>query len=156
MRNVRYNKTILLIWILLIFFTGSVCADTQDILGSWMGTLHVGDVELRIAYTIEEDQDGSLSATLHSLDEVVYDIFVNEIYYEDNQLTLICEASQSTYEGRLVSGRSTDHFDGQWLQGGQAIHLILRPVKEIPRPTRPQDPQPPRIHRSVRPLEVAC
>ena len=143
MGNVRYNKTIVLIWILLISFTGLVWADTQDILGSWMGTLRVGDVELRIAYTIEEDQDGSLSATLHSLDEVVYDIPVNDIQYQDNQLTLISEAAQSTYEGRLVSGRNSIYFDGQWKQAGLSFDLDLRPVEEIPRPIRPQDPQPP-------------
>ena len=143
MENVRYNKTILLVCVLLISITSSAWGNTQDILGSWMGTLRVGDVELRIAYTIEVNQDGSLSATLHSLDEVVYDIPVNEILYEDNQLTLICEAAQSTYEGLLVSGRSSVHFDGQWLQAGQALDLDLRPVEEVPRPNRPQDPKPP-------------
>jgi len=127
----------------LISFTGLVWADTQDILGSWMGTLRVGDLELRIAYTIEEDQDGSLSATLHSLDEVVYDIPVNDIQYQDNQLTLISEAAQSTYEGRLVSGRNSIYFDGQWKQAGLSFDLDLRPVEDIPRPIRPQDPQPP-------------
>ena len=143
MGNVRYNKTISLVCVLLISITSSVWADTQDILGSWMGTLHVGDVELRIAYTIEEDQDGYLSATLHSLDEVVYDIPVNEIQYQDNQLTLICEAAQSNYEGRLVSGRNSVYFDGQWKQAGMSFELDLRPVEEIPRPNRPQDPKPP-------------
>ena len=143
MENVRYNKTILLVCVLLISITSSAWGNTQDILGSWMGTLRVGDVELRIAYTIEVNQGGSLSATLHSLDEVVYDIPVNEILYEDNQLTLICEAAQSTYEGLLVSGRSSVHFDGQWLQAGQALDLDLRPVEEVPRPNRPQDPKPP-------------
>ena len=138
-----YNKTISLVLMLLISITSSVWADTQDILGSWMGTLRFGNVELRIAYTIDVDQDGSLSATMHSLDEVVYDIPINEILYEDNQLTLICEAAQSTYEGQLVKGRNSVHFDGKWLQAGQAIDLDLQPVEEIPRPNRPQDPQPP-------------
>ncbi len=143
MRCIKYNKTISLVLALLISLTASVRADTQDIIGSWMGTLRVGDLELRIAYTIQEDQDGSLSATLHSVDEVVYDIPVNEIIYEDNKLTLISDFAQSTYEGQLVKGRSSIHFDGQWKQAGQAIDLDLRPVEEIPRPNRPQDPQPP-------------
>jgi len=143
MGNIRYNKTISLVCVLLISITGSVWGNTQDILGSWMGTLRVGDVELRIAYTIQEDQYGSLSASLHSLDEVVYDIPVNEIHYEDHRLTLICEAVQATYEGQLVSERNSVYFDGQWHQGGQTFDLDLRPVEEIPRPNRPQDPQPP-------------
>ncbi len=143
MGNIRYNKTISLIWVLLISITSSAWGNTQDILGSWMGTLQVMDQELRIAYTIEMDQDGSLSATMHSVDEVVYDIPVNEIHYEDHKLTMISEAVQVTYEGRLVSGRSSVYFDGQWLQAGQALNLDLRPVEEIPRPIRPQDPQPP-------------
>jgi pimeloyl-ACP methyl ester carboxylesterase len=143
MGYIRYKKIISLVCVLLISITSSVWGNTQDILGSWMGTLHVADVELRIAYTIQEDQYGSLSATLHSPDEVVYDIHVNEIHYEDHRLTLICEAVQAAYEGQLVSGRSSDHFDGHWHQGGQAIHLILRPIEEVPRPNRPQEPQPP-------------
>ena len=143
MGNIRYNKKISLICVLLISITSSALCNTQDILGSWMGTLSVADQELRIAYTIELDQEGSLSASLHSVDEVVFDIPVNEIHYEDSQLTLICDAVQSTYEGQLVKGRSSVHFDGQWLQSGQAFDLDLRPVEDIPRPIRPQDPQPP-------------
>lgn len=123
--------------------TGYVWADTQDILGSWMGTLHIGDTELRIAYTIQEDQDGSLTAVMHSLDDVVYDIPVNEIQYQDNQITLVCEAAQSTYEGRFISGRNSNYFDGQWKQAGMSFELDLSPIEEIPRPNRPQDPQPP-------------
>ena len=75
--------------------------------------------------------------------QVVYDIPVNEIHYEDHQLTLVCEAVQSTYEGRLVSGRGSIYFDGQWKQAGMSFELDLRPIEEIPRPIRPQDPQPP-------------
>jgi len=143
MENIRNNKTISLVCVLLISITGSAWGNTQDILGSWMGILRVGDVELRIAYTIQEDQDGSLSASLHSLDEVAYDIPVNEIQYKDNKLTLVCEAAQSTYEGQLVKGRNSVYFDGQWKQAGQVLDLDLSPVEEIPRPNRPQDPQPP-------------
>ncbi len=142
MGNIRYNKTISLVCMLLISITSSAWGNTHDILGSWMGTLRAGNVELRIAYTIQED-DGFLSATMHSVDEVVYDIPVNEIHYEDHQLTMVCETAQSTYEGQLVSGRSSVYIDGQWLQAGQALDLDLRPVEEIPRPNRPQDPQPP-------------
>jgi len=108
-----------------------------------MGTLSVADLELRIAYTIEVDQDGSLSAKMHSIDEVIYDIPVDEIQYEDRQLTLVCEAVRVTYKGRLVTGRSSVHIDGQWLQAGQTLELDLWPVDEILRPIRPQDPQPP-------------
>lgn len=143
MRNIRYKKTISLIFVLLISITSLAWAESQDILGSWMGTLCIGDMELRMAYTIDEDQDGSLSASLHSLDEVVYDIPVNEIQYQDNQITMVCEAAQSTYKGRLVSGRNSVYFDGQWKQAGMSFDLDLSPVEEVPRPIRPQDPQPP-------------
>ena len=143
MRYIRNKKTISLVCVLLISITSSAWGNTQDILGSWMGTLRVGNVDLRIAYTIQEDQDGFLSAVMHSLDEVVYDIPVNEIHYEDNQLTMVCDAAQSTYEGQLVTGRSSIHFDGQWLQAGYSLDMDLWPIEEIPRPNRPQDPQPP-------------
>lgn len=143
MENIRHNKTISLILVLLISITSSALADTDDILGSWMGTLSVGNQQFRIAYTIESDQDGSLKAALHSIDEAVYNIPVDEIQYEDNQITMISEAAQSTYTGQLVTGRSSVHFDGQWHQAGQTSELDLIPVDEIPMPNRPQDPQPP-------------
>lgn len=143
MGNIRHNKAISLVLFLLICITSSAWADTQDILGSWMGILNVANQELRIAYTIELDQDGSLIAFMHSVDEVVYDIPIDEIHYEAPQLTLISEAVRVTYEGQLISGRSSVHFDGQWHQSGQVLNLDLRPVEEIPRPIRPQNPQPP-------------
>ena len=138
-----YKKTIPLIWMLLFTITASVLGDTQDILGSWMGTLRAGNTEARIAYTIQLDQNDSLSAVLHSPDEVVYDIPVNEIHFENNRLTLISETAQSTYEGQLVSGRGSVYIDGQWIQAGYSFDLDLWPVEEIPRPNRPQNPQPP-------------
>jgi hypothetical protein len=95
MKNTKYNKTISLVCVLLISTTSLVWANTQDIIGSWMGTLRIGDMELRMAYTIEEDPNGSLSAALHSVDEVVYDIPVNEIKYEDNQLRRDTQAEPS-------------------------------------------------------------
>jgi len=143
MENIRYNKTISLALVLLIFITSSAWANTEDIIGSWMGTLSFGNTEVRMAYTIEEDPNGTLSAYLHSVDEAVYNIPVDEILFEDNQLTLVCEAVLSTYKGRLIKGRSSVLFDGHWLQSGLTLELDLRPVEEVPRPNRPQDPQPP-------------
>jgi len=143
MENIRYNKTISLALVLLILITSSAWANTEDIIGSWMGTLSFGNTEVRMAYTIEEDPNGTLSAYLHSVDEAVYNIPVDEILFEDNQLTLVCEAALSTYKGRLIKGRSSVLFDGHWLQSGLTLELDLRPVAEVPRPNRPQDPQPP-------------
>ncbi len=143
MENIRYNKTISLALVLLIFITSSAWANTEDIIGSWMGTLSFGNTEVRIAYTIEADPNGTLSAFLHSVDEAVYNIGVDEVLFEDNQLTLVCEAALSTYKGRLIKGRSSVLFDGHWLQSGLTLELDLRPVAEVPRPNRPQDPQPP-------------
>jgi pimeloyl-ACP methyl ester carboxylesterase len=143
MENIRYNKTTSLALVQLIFITSSAWASTEDIVGSWMGTLSFGNTEVRMAYTIEEDPNGTLSASLHSVDEAVYNIPVEEILFEDNQLTLVCEAALSTYEGRLIKGRSSAYFDGHWLQSGLTLELDLRPVEEVPRPNRPQDPQPP-------------
>lgn len=141
-QNFIYKK-VSLICVLLIFITSSAWCDTQDILGSWMGTLQVADQELRMAYTIDLNQDGSLSAFMHSVDEVIYDIPVNEIHYEEPWLTMISEAVRVTYEGQLVKGRSSIHFDGHWLQSGQTLDLDLLPVEDILRPIRPQNPQPP-------------
>lgn len=84
-----YNRTILFIWLMLISISGSAWGNIQDVIGSWMGTVGVSDVELRVAFTIQVDQDGSLTATLDSPDQGVYDIPIDEIHYEDHQLGLL-------------------------------------------------------------------
>lgn len=137
------TRTALCCWVLLFLFPGAAEGDTQDIVGSWLGTLQAGAMELRIAFTIQMDQDGFLSATWHSLDEVVYDLPVEEIHFEDQHLVLVLGGVAVTYEGRLVSGRRSFQLDGHWKQAGQVLALKMNPVDEIPRLKRFQDPQPP-------------
>ena len=62
------------VWLVWLTITGSVWSATEDILGDWMGRLDVPGVEIRIAFTIQEDQEGALSAELHVPNQVVFDI----------------------------------------------------------------------------------
>src|SRR5579863_3109421 len=44
-------------------------AHTQDIAGDWQGTLSAGGTELRLVLHITKSSDGSLKATLDSIDQ---------------------------------------------------------------------------------------
>jgi uncharacterized protein len=138
-----HSYVVSIVWVILAVVTGTVKGDIQDVVGSWMGVLHVADLELRIAFTIQVDQAGSLTAEWHSVDEAVYDIPVVDIQYDGQRLTLDLDVATAIFEGRLVSGRVSFQLDGLWRQGAQAFPLKLKPVEEIPRPIRPQEPRPP-------------
>ena len=137
------SNTIRFVWVTFVLIAGLAWGDTQDVLGYWMGTLRTSQVELRIAFRIQVDQEGSLTATLDSPDQGVYDVPIDEIHYEDRQLSLVCQGAQASFEGQLVSGRRSVQLDGLWKQGGQIFALKMIQVEEAPRLNRPQEPQPP-------------
>ena len=132
-----------LAWLIWLSITGSVWSATEDLVGDWMGRLDVPGMDIRLAFTIQEDQEGVLSATLHIPDQVVFDIPFDEVHFEDDRLTLVSEALQASYEGQLIVGRRTARLQGHWRQSNARVRLDLYPVDEIPRPHRPQTPQPP-------------
>ena len=130
-------------WLIWLSITGSVWSATEDILGDWMGTLDVPGVDIQIAFTIQEDQEGALSAELHVPNQVIFDIPFDEVHFEDDRLTLVSEAVQASYEGQLIVGRRSARLQGHWREGNATVRLDLYPVDEVPRPHRPQTPQPP-------------
>ena len=93
-----------LAWLIWLSITGSVWSATENLVGDWMGTLDVPGMDIRLAFTIQEDQEGVLNATLHIPDQVVFDIPFDEVHFEDDRLTLVSEALQASYEGQLIVG----------------------------------------------------
>ena len=58
------------IFFLLITSTsGLKCQSVEGIKGIWFGTLKVGEMEMRIALTFSESEDGTLSASMNSIDQ---------------------------------------------------------------------------------------
>jgi len=114
---------------------------TAAVEGTWLGTLQVPAMKLRIVFNITAKPDGSLAATLDSPDQGATGIAVSRVGLENNQVILEVNAVQGRYEGTLNEDGST--IKGKWSQGGISLDLALERVKEAPKVNRPQEPQKP-------------
>jgi len=67
----------------------TVLQEHPDIEGTWLGTLHISSVELRIVFNVVKDSTGKLIATLDSPDQSAYDIPVDEVIFDGDSVKFI-------------------------------------------------------------------
>ena len=91
------------------------CMAQSQIAGDWLGTLNAGAVQLRLALHIAAAKDGSLTATLDSLDQGAMGIPVTSVTLKDSKLSLTVDAVHGTYEGTV--NKDATGIDGTWTQG---------------------------------------
>jgi pimeloyl-ACP methyl ester carboxylesterase len=83
--------------------------------GDWQGTLSAGGAQLRLALHIAAAKDGSLTATLDSIDQGAIGIPVSSVTLKDSKLSLTVDAVHGTYEGTV--NKDASEIDGMWSQG---------------------------------------
>jgi hypothetical protein len=120
----------------LIVFAASV-ARAKSIVGDWQGTLRPPGAELRLVLHIIEGGDGSLKATLDSVDQGANGIPVASVALKDSKLTLNVEAIHGTYEG-TVNPDATE-ITGTWTQGQSFPLDFKRGTKTEQKPAKPSD-----------------
>ena len=86
-----------------------------QIAGDWEGTLSAGGVQLRTVLHISAAKDGSLTATMDSVDQGADGIPVTSVTLKDSKLSLTVDAVHGTYEGTV--NKDTTEIDGTWSQG---------------------------------------
>ena len=130
-------KRALLLMILTMIAT---FAYSQDIAGDWQGTLNTGMGELRLVLHITKAADGSLTATLDSVDQGANGIPVKSATLKASKLNLDVTAVQGTYEGSVAAdGKS---ISGTWTQGKPLPLEFKRPtapIKTEHKPAKPSD-----------------
>ena len=99
----------------------------SDIDGSWMGTLDLGTVKLRVVFNIHTGPDG-LSATLDSPDQGAKDIPTSSITRDGSSLKIEIKKIEGLFEGKIAADLSS--IDGTFTQLGAPHPLILKPVKD--------------------------
>jgi hypothetical protein len=128
------------IWICVGLLIWANPGQAQDIAGDWQGTLSVGGTELRLVLHITKAPDGSLKATLDSVDQGANGIPVSSISLKDSKLNLGIEAVHGTYEGKVSPDAGT--ISGTWTQG-QPLPLDFKrataPIKTEHKPAKPSD-----------------
>jgi uncharacterized protein len=112
----------------------------QEVSGDWQGTLSAGSLPLRLVLHIRKGADGTLQATLDSVDQGANRIPVSSITLKDAKLDLAVDAIHGTYEGRVAADGNT--IAGTWTQG-QALPLDFKraPTAVSPehKPAKPSD-----------------
>ncbi|MGV8075839.1 MAG: alpha/beta hydrolase family protein [Methanosarcina sp.] len=119
---------------------GQNIENIEDIKGLWIGNLEVpGGVELRILFNISTRPDGSVNATMDSLDQGARGIPVEKITYKDSNLSLEVKSVRGVFEGTLNESGKT--IEGEWKQSGSTLPLVLTHIdKTLPELRREQDP----------------
>src|SRR5437879_13235546 len=113
------------LFIVLVFIlVATAVSFAQDITGDWNGTLKPGGAELRLVLHITRNADGSLKATLDSIDQGANGIPVNAVTLNDSKLNLKVDAVNGTYDGN-VNAEASEIAD-TWTQG-QPLELNFRP-----------------------------
>jgi len=130
-------KRILTLALLLVAAT---LVHAQDIAGDWQGTLSAGGMELRLVLHVTKATDGSLKATLDSVDQGANGIPVNSVTLKDSKLHLGVDAVHGTYDGTVAADAKT--ISGTWTQG-QELPLEFKraaaPVKIEHKAAKPSD-----------------
>jgi hypothetical protein len=85
------------------------------IAGDWQGTLNAGGVQLHLALHIAAAKDGTLSATLDSIDQGALGIPVSSVTLKDSKLNLTIDSLHGSYEG--VVNKDGTMIEGTWTQG---------------------------------------
>ncbi len=115
--------------------------NAQSIAGDWLGAIKAGPAELNIALHISTAADGSLKATMDSIDQGAKGFPVDSISFAGSQLKFTVNIVQGTYEGTLNPAATT--ITGTWSQGPGGLplefHRGVYTPKAEPKPAKPTD-----------------
>lgn len=124
-----------------------VPADTAQLTGDWLGTLSIGNTDLRVVFHLQTDSEGGLTGTMDSPDQGAKGIPIGRVLVTDDTLRLRVPSIAGTYAG-VYKEDSTDTLDGVWIQGGKRFPLALKRTTSPPTVERPQEPSVPYPYES--------
>jgi len=107
------------------------CRAQAQLAGDWQGTLSAGSIQLRLILHVTAATDGSLTASLDSLDQSAYGIPVTTVTLKDSKFNFTVDAVHGIYEGTV--NKNASEIDGTWSQG-QPLELDLKRVPATPPP----------------------
>ncbi len=141
------NISILFSIIILLLTSPSVLKGQheQGIEGIWLGTLRVGEMELRIALTFSKPEDGILDATMNSIDQSSGEIPMEEVVMNKDSLLVKHTGIGIEFEGMVDLDKNT--FDSEFRQGPGKFPLLFQKVDMLPIVARPQEPKKPYPYR---------
>jgi pimeloyl-ACP methyl ester carboxylesterase len=116
-----------------------------DLNGSWLGTIDVGAIKLRLGFVIQAAEGGGHEAKLVSIDQGSLEAPVNDVEAKDGKVSLTVKKIGGTFEGTW--NKQAGEIAGEWKQGFQTFPLVLKKVDVLPGLKRPQEPKKPYPYR---------
>lgn len=108
--------------------------------GLWLGVMNVTEqMKLQLAFEIEPDSAGGLSAKMNVIEQKAFDIPMNSCFVSGDSIHIRFDQAGIKYDGLYVSGQ--DKIQGTYSQSGGKFKLDLSRVDELPLVVnRPQTP----------------
>jgi pimeloyl-ACP methyl ester carboxylesterase len=130
-----------------LFILSYMITYSQNIVGSWKGSLEVSGQSLPLIFNISlADDEKSYQATMDSPAQGASGIPVSSVSFENNELSLAMPATGISYQGTLAEANL---INGIFKQGGFTTSLSLVRVEEkVPALNRPQEPKKPYPYQS--------
>jgi pimeloyl-ACP methyl ester carboxylesterase len=114
-----------------------------EIEGIWQGTLKFSGIELRVTFSISRASDNTLKATYDVPEQNAIDMPVDEITFKNGEVRLKIMPIDGAYIGKL--SEDGEKIDGNWIQSGMTLPLVLERTQlklAIKRPQEPKEPYP--------------
>ena len=129
--------------IIIAFFLFVQNGFSQEITGTWYGTLEVQTQKIPIVFHIEKLADG-FKSTMDSPMQGAMGFPIQKTTFINNEITLEAPNLGITYKGKLV----TEEVKGNFMQGGMTLPLSLGRTNIVPELKRPQTPKAPFLYDS--------
>ena len=111
------------------------------IAGTWIGTLEIQTIELRLVVRLFLDENENLTGLMDSPDQGAKDIEISSAEYKHDSLIFSVDVIKGKYIG-MINYKDTT-INGIWIQAGMELPLVLKKVNKAPELNRPQEPKPP-------------
>jgi pimeloyl-ACP methyl ester carboxylesterase len=141
MKHLMVLVLMIIVGILLLYPVQASTFPKREIEGIWKGTLKFSGMELQVIFTISRSSDDTLAATYDVPEQNVVDAPVDKMALDNGNVCLEIIPIEGVFEGKL--SEEGDKIDGQWMQGGMTLPLVLERTQEKPRIKRPQEPKEP-------------
>jgi uncharacterized protein (TIGR03435 family) len=120
--------------------TPAVPPTTQDIVGTWQGTLHIPNgKDLRIVNKVTRDSKRELKVVDFSIDQGWQGMAASSATFQDGVFKYAIASINGSYEGKTSADGNT--ITGAWTQGPNPLPLVL--VRTTPDTAWPM-PEPPK------------
>ncbi len=119
----------------------ALAQNKNSIEGTWLGTLNVSGMELRIVFRVQKSDGGIYSVLMDSPDQGAKDIPVDNSVITDSTVRFEVKMINGFFKGRREI--QSDMLIGSWNQAGMSFPLTLHKTNKVENKLRPQEPAEP-------------